>query len=103
MKILYILHITQMHGATISFLALLKGMVEKGIETVVVIPKLDVEFKNCLEKLGAKVYVVKSHSNTWQNVYNWHAIVKYPYLMTKQYIIRKKQKQKIIKIINLGY
>ena len=99
-----------MHGATISFLALLKGMVGKGIKAVVIIPQKDVEFKKHLEKLGAKVYVVKSHSNTWQNVYNWHAIVKYPYLMTKQivkypylmtkqYLIRKKQKQKIIKII----
>ena len=49
MKILYILHITEMHGATISFLALLKGMVGKGIKAVVIIPQKDVEFKKHLE------------------------------------------------------
>lgn len=99
MRVLYILHTTDIHGATISFLTLLKGMVSKGIETVVILPKDNSKFRNKLENLGSKVYVVNSFANTWQNIYGWHAIVKYPYLMTKQYLIRKRQVKEIKKII----
>ena len=99
MRVLYILHTTDIHGATISFLTLLKGMISKGIETFVILPKENSKFRNNLENLGSKVYVVHSFANTWQNIYGWHAIVKYPYLMTKQYLIRRRQVKEIKKII----
>lgn len=38
MKILYILHDPNMHGSTISFINMLKGLVEKGIDATVVVP-----------------------------------------------------------------
>ncbi len=45
MRILYILHTTEIHGATISFINSIKGLIKKGIEPVIVIPS------NCEESL----------------------------------------------------
>ncbi len=38
MRVLYILHTTEMHGATISFINSIKGLIKKGIKPVIVIP-----------------------------------------------------------------
>lgn len=99
MKVLYIIHTVEMHGATISFLTLLKGIIARGVDTIVILPKENTKFRTYLENLGSKVYVIKCSANTWQNIYNWHAIVKYPYLMSKQYVIRRSQEKAIKKII----
>ena len=58
MKVLYILHTTEMHGATISFINSIKGLIKKGIEPVFVIPS------NCKDFL-----LFQEHLNNTKIVY----------------------------------
>ena len=88
-----------MHGATLSFLTMLKGLVLKGIDPVVVMPQENADLCKKLKEIGAKVYVVKREYNAWQNIYNWHTVVKYPYLMTKQFLVRRQQVKRLKRII----
>lgn len=39
MKVLYILHATNMGGATISFLNMVKGLVDLGVDPLIVVPQ----------------------------------------------------------------
>lgn len=39
MKVLYILHATNMGGATISFLNMVKGLVDLGVAPLIVVPQ----------------------------------------------------------------
>lgn len=59
MTILYVISVTSLAGATLSFLTLLKGVKEKGANIVVVIPDSRKEFITILEDLHIKYYVVK--------------------------------------------
>ena len=59
MKVLYIFHIAAMHGSTISLLNTIKGVMEKGVEPVLVLPtgtSSDEGFNWCIEDLGAKCF-----------------------------------------------
>ena len=59
MKILYILHITKMHGSIISVLNTIKGLKQKGVEPIFVLPSgeiCDEELSENISDLGGKVY-----------------------------------------------
>lgn len=57
MKVLYLISGTIWGGATISFLTLIKGLREFGIEAIVVMSDRHEEFVQELEKIGVKYYV----------------------------------------------
>ena len=38
MKVLYIIHTTQEHGATISFKSMIEGVVEYGVQPIIIYP-----------------------------------------------------------------
>ena len=58
MKVLYILHSTIMGGATISFLNMIKGMIDRGISAVVAMPNHDKELEKSLRQIGATYKVI---------------------------------------------
>ena len=56
MKVLYILHDSDMGGSNISLLNLMSGMKNKGIEIVAVVPNIKEVFKDKLITLGIRYY-----------------------------------------------
>lgn len=74
MKVLYILHISELHGSIISLFNTIAGLKEKGIEPVLVLPDgrlCDDGFVERVDELGAKCYsvpIVQSVIN--RDVYN---------------------------------
>lgn len=65
MTVLYVLISTDYYGgATKSFMKLLKGVISAGINAMVVVPDTNGIYP-ILCKMGLKVFVVSSKSNTW--------------------------------------
>lgn len=61
MKVLYILHTTEMHGATISFINSLKGLIQKGIIPIIVLPSSSKEghfFQLQLDNTNTIYYII---------------------------------------------
>ena len=56
MKVLYILHDSDMGGSNISLLNLMSGMKNKGIEIVAVVPNIKDDFKDKLKSLDIHFY-----------------------------------------------
>lgn len=59
MKVLYVLHTSQMHGSTLSFLNLAEGLIGKGVEVAVAGPELHEELSQRLNRLGIGYYPVR--------------------------------------------
>ena len=105
MKVLYILHVAQMHGSTISILNTIKGVKSKGIEPIVVIPdsKLcDESFKKSIEELRIKTYIIPLALSVFKRdeYYTWsirQKIYKFRHLYVQKYQ-NYKLLSKIVKI-----
>lgn len=89
-KVLYIHHVVEMHGSTISFFNMLNGLKKEEIEPVVVIPNnipCDDFFKKTIEKLGIKTYAVplvwsvvdRKDYNTWSYKHKLN-VIRYLYV-----------------------
>ena len=59
MKVLFVLHTTQMHGSTLSLLNLAEGLIGKGVEVAVAGPELHEELSQRLNSLGIGYYPVR--------------------------------------------
>ena len=73
MKVLYILHSTIMGGATISFMNMLSGLIEKGIEPVIIGPKANSEdvsedFEKYIEQRQIRYYEALLPMQVWPQV-----------------------------------
>lgn len=99
MNILYVISATFMGGATISFLTLIKGIKEKGINVFVIIPDDRKEFTMVLNKLGIKYFVTSIDFSVYPRVKSkWDYIRFTKNLFHKFYRIRKAEKE-IIQIV----
>lgn len=58
MKVLYILHSTIMGGATLSFINLVKGLLDYGVSPVVVAPLMEEPFRSIMKTMGVTLYEV---------------------------------------------
>lgn len=58
MKVLYLLHSTEMHGATISFLTMIRGLLDKGVKPYLLIPNGNNSFERTLLDLKIDYQVV---------------------------------------------
>ncbi len=87
MKVLYILHTAEMHGATMSFLSMLQGLIGNGVKAFVVVPQKNNLFENKIKEIGASLFVlpicysiIPSYSHVKQNIIKrftkliWHTI-----------------------------
>lgn len=70
MKVLYILHSTIMGGATISFINMIKGLKEKGINVYVAIPEKDENFEIRIKNYVKGIYVIPIVMSIWPMIGN---------------------------------
>jgi glycosyltransferase involved in cell wall biosynthesis len=58
MKVLYILNSTMMAGATISFINMITGLKDKGVDIVVLMPNEDETLRNIFKDIASAIYIV---------------------------------------------
>lgn len=58
MKVLYILHATSMSGATISFINMISGLKNMGVDIYITVPAKDLVFYKRLQGIVSQIYVV---------------------------------------------
>lgn len=79
MKILYILHTSDMGGSTISFLNLLRGIRKRGAEVIVAAPMLERTFIHAVEETGSKCVKVPiyftAHAPMPDRLKQWYGYV----------------------------
>ena len=63
MKVLYVLHSTEMSGATISFLNMVRGICQKGYSVVIVIPCEDSVIRSAINEIGGRCVLSKMVSS----------------------------------------
>lgn len=83
MKVLYILNSTINGGATISFKNLIDAMPEELTPIIIVPQYVCPDFTSFLITRKIKYYQLPIEGMTWPRIYNWHAIVKYPYFLAR--------------------
>lgn len=93
-KVLYIVHSTEMGGATISFLKMISGLKEKGVETYVLLPNHDIMLEHRLENLGAHIFVCRLVMSILLKrpkgfVPSFLYYIKYPYRYLKRFCLRE--------------
>lgn len=59
MRVLHLLHTTRMDGSTLSFINMLRGLVDKGVNAIVVGPKLQTPFSDVLNEIGAEYHEIR--------------------------------------------
>lgn len=101
MKLLYIISTTHIDGATLSFLTLIKGMQEKGVQSIIVVPDSRNQLLGILDNLKIKYYKIPFTYRSYPNITNIDSFFKFSYRLIKMAYINIKAKNRIVKIINL--
>ena len=102
MKILYIVNSTINGGATISFMNLICGMIDKGVVPIIVTPEdVHEDFACFLAENNIKNYKISMSQMLWPKCYNWHVIIKYPFLLFKLVYNRYESRLRLKRIIEI--
>lgn len=94
-KVIYVLSGTNMGGATLSFLTLLRGVMDAGNSVVVVIPNADGSFIGLLDSINVNHYVIPLDFDIWPRLYGIKRFLGYPYVLIR-FLYKRNQSIKLL-------